>query len=183
MTYDDHTAPRGGANTADAPDPERADLLETLAAHRGFLRQTVSGITDQQAAQRTTVSELCLGGLVKHVAATEHQWVDFIERGPVAMSGAFDDQARWAGQFQLLPGETVAQVLDQYDAVARRTDALVATLPDLGVAHPLPAAPWFQPGAHRSARRVLLHIIAETAQHAGHADIIRESLDGAKTMG
>ena len=45
------------------------------------------------------------------------------------------------------------------------------------------AAPWFPPGARWSARRVLLHIIAETAQHAGHADIIRESLDGAKTMG
>ena len=49
--------------------------------------------------------------------------------------------------------------------------------------HPLPNAPWFPPGERRSARRVFLHIIAETAQHAGHADIIRESLDGAKSMG
>jgi uncharacterized protein DUF664 len=59
----------------------------------------------------------------------------------------------------------------------------VATLPDLDVSHPLPSAPWFEPGARWSTRRVLLHIIAETAQHAGHADIIRESLDGSKTMG
>jgi hypothetical protein len=59
----------------------------------------------------------------------------------------------------------------------------VATLPDLDVSHPLPAAPWFPPGARRSARRVFLHIIAETAQHAGHADILRESIDGQKTMG
>ena len=57
------------------------------------------------------------------------------------------------------------------------------TLPDLDAAHPLPQAPWFPPGASWSARRVLLHIMAETAQHAGHADIIREALDGAKTMG
>ena len=56
-------------------------------------------------------------------------------------------------------------------------------LPDLNLSHPLPEAPWFEPGASWSARRVLLHVIAETAQHAGHADIIRESLDGAKTMG
>ena len=51
------------------------------------------------------------------------------------------------------------------------------------MSHPLPEAPWFQPGATRSARRVFLHIVAETAQHAGHADILRESLDGQKTMG
>ncbi len=59
----------------------------------------------------------------------------------------------------------------------------MASLPDLNQSHPLPVAPWFKPGASWSARRVLLHIIAETAQHAGHADIIRESLDGSKTMG
>ena len=58
-----------------------------------------------------------------------------------------------------------------------------ATLPDLDASHPLPEAPWFPPGAARSARRVFLHIIAETAQHAGHADILRESIDGQKTMG
>ncbi|MBV9583186.1 MAG: DUF664 domain-containing protein, partial [Chloroflexi bacterium] len=46
-----------------------------------------------------------------------------------------------------------------------------------------PEAPWFERGARWSARRVLLHLIAETSQHAGHADIIREALDGAKTMG
>jgi hypothetical protein len=56
-------------------------------------------------------------------------------------------------------------------------------LPSLDDSHPLPEAPWFEPGARWSARRVILHILAETAQHAGHADIIRESLDGAKTMG
>jgi hypothetical protein len=74
-------------------------------------------------------------------------------------------------------------VLAGYAEVARRTDEVVATLPSLDAAHPLPKAPWYEPGQSWSARRVLLHIIAETAQHAGHADIIRESLDGAKSMG
>jgi hypothetical protein len=59
----------------------------------------------------------------------------------------------------------------------------VATLPDLDASHPLPQAPWFEPGAHWSARRTLLHILAETSQHAGHADILREAIDGQKTMG
>jgi hypothetical protein len=67
--------------------------------------------------------------------------------------------------------------------VAAYTDNLEATLPDLDVSHPLPPAPWFPPGARRSARRVFLHLIAETAQHAGHADILRETIDGQKTMG
>jgi len=74
-------------------------------------------------------------------------------------------------------------VLENYAQVARQTEELVAQLPDLEAAHPLPPARWFEPGARWTARRVLLHMIGETAQHAGHADIIRESLDGAKSMG
>ena len=166
---------------------ERADLAETLGTHRSFLRYTVRGLTDEQAAQRTTASELTLGGLIKHVAATEKQWADFIVGGPAAMGGADGEDteaaATWAGGFQMQPGETLPGLLAAYDEVARRTDRLLATLPDLDAAQPLPEAPWFPPGATWSARRALLHIIAETAQHAGHADIIRESLDGSKTMG
>jgi hypothetical protein len=71
----------------------------------------------------------------------------------------------------------------EYDGVAALTDRLVTEHPDLDVAHPLPEAPWFPPGASWSVRRFLLHVIAETAQRAGHADVLRESLDGQKTMG
>ncbi|PZG21747.1 DinB family protein [Nonomuraea aridisoli] len=166
---------------------ERADLLAMLAQHRHFLRFTTRGLTDEQARQRTTASELCLGGLVKHVAEVERGWVDFILDGPSAMpdhaSMTEADWARRADGFRLLPEETLAGVLDDYAEVARRTDEVVAALPDLGATQPLPEAPWFEAGARWSARRVLMHIVAETAQHAGHADIIRESLDGAKSMG
>ncbi len=92
-------------------------------------------------------------------------------------------EGEWEGQFRMLEGETLAGLLEHYDEVASKTDQIVATLPDLDVSHPLPEAPWFEPGARWSARRVLLHVIAETSQHAGHADIIRESLDGSKSMG
>lgn len=163
---------------------ERADLIETLAKHRCFLRQTVNGLTDEGAVRRTTVSELCLGGVIKHVSLMEQQWVDFIERGPAAI-GQMDQaamEARSAG-FRMSPGETLVALLDDYDRVAGRTARVIAGLASLDVSHPLPPAPWFEPGARWSARRVILHILAETAQHAGHADIIRESLDGAKTMG
>jgi len=162
---------------------EREDLVEALNVHRNFLRQTTRGLTDEQARQRTTVSQLCLGGIIKHVTQVERNWADFIVKGPAVM--AFSDQAMkdHAASFEMLEGDTFAQLLDDYDAVARHTDELARSLPSLEADQPLPEAPWFKPGAGRSARRVLLHIIAETAQHAGHADIIRESLDGAKTMG
>jgi uncharacterized damage-inducible protein DinB len=177
------------SDLADAPAAtgEHADLLAMLTKHRHFLRFTTRDLTDEQAGQRSTASELCLGGLIKHVAAVERNWVDFILDGPsttddfTAMSEA--DWAKRADEFRLLPSETLAGVLADYAEVARRTDELVATLPDLDATQPLPKAPWFEPGGRWSNRRVLMHIIAETAQHAGHADIIRESLDGAKSMG
>jgi uncharacterized damage-inducible protein DinB len=177
----------GSRSDASDPGGERADLLAVLAARRHFLRFTTRGLTDEQATQRTTASELCLAGLIKHVTATEQGWVNFILEGTSAMRDfaamTEDDWARRANEFRLLPSETLADVLTGYAVVARRTDELVSSLPDLNATHPLPKAPWFPPGERWSARRVLLHIIAETAQHAGHADIIRESLDGAKSMG
>ena len=171
--------------TERAPDTqERADFVETLRAHRSFLRHTVRGLTDERARQRTTVSELCLGGLIKHVTRVEQRWANFIEQGPSTI-GSVDEDAmnEHANSFRMLQGETLAILLERYEDVARRTDALVVSLPSLDASQPLPEAPWFERGARWSARRVFLHIIAETAQHAGHADIIRESLDGAKTMG
>ncbi|MBD0690652.1 DinB family protein [Streptomyces sp. CBMA123] len=181
------TTPATPATAATAATGERADLLVALEKQRHFLRFTTRDLTDEQAGLRTCASELCLGGLVKHVTSVERMWADFIVTGPSAMpdftTWTEEDVARRADEFRLLPGETLAGVLTEYAEVARRTDALVATLPDLDATQPLPKAPWFEKDAVWSARRVLLHIVAETAQHAGHADIIRESLDGAKSMG
>jgi Protein of unknown function (DUF664) len=164
---------------------EHADLLKALATQRNFLKRTVQGLTDEQAAQRTTVSDLCLGGIIKHVAFTERQWARFIEEGPAAMSHGTGEAspASWLDGFRMLPGETLAGLLETFDEIARQTDELLAGGLDLQAAQPLPPAPWFEPGATWTARHVILHILAELAQHSGHADIIRESLDGAKTMG
>ena len=170
---------------------ERADLLEALTAHRGFLRRTAEGLTDEQARSCPTVSALSVGGLIKHVAEVERAWARFmIDGGGVNGPGEVDwsdpDPAMieaYEAGFRLLETETLAGVLADYEIVAAGTDRLVRELPDLDRAFPLPAAPWFAPGADRSVRRTITHIIAETAQHAGHADIIRETIDGAKTMG
>jgi uncharacterized damage-inducible protein DinB len=165
-------------------DQERADIIETLQAHRRFLVRTVAGLDDEAAAERTTASALCLGGLIKHVTRVEENWVRFIHEGPSAV-GRVDEAAMAAhtDSFRMLEGETLAGLLARYEEVAARTDDLVATIPSLDVSHPLPEAPWFPRDTRRSARRVFLHIVAETAQHAGHADILRETLDGQKTMG
>jgi len=165
-------------------DAERQDLLESLGKHRFFLKLTARGLTDEQASRRSTVSELSVGGIIKHVTQAERNWADFIVNGPAATT---NDDGDWdvedyAAGFRLLPGETLAGVVAAYDEVARRTDELVRTV-DLDASQPLPAAPWFEPGKRWTARRALLHIVAETAQHAGHADIIRETIDGQKSMG
>ncbi|SDO87387.1 Protein of unknown function [Pedococcus dokdonensis] len=185
--------PTSAATASATRGGERADFVEALRRHRDFLRFTVKDVTDDQARQRTTVSELTLGGLVKHVATTEKQWAEFIVDGPAPRPDVNWDDVDWQNppehvrafmdSHRMTADETLEGLLAQYDSVAASTDELVLQLPDLDHSHPLPEAPWFEPGATWSARRALLHILAETSQHAGHADIIREALDGQKTMG
>jgi uncharacterized damage-inducible protein DinB len=179
------TSGTDGVTTSAAPlTGERADLLDTLRKHRFFLTFPARGLTDEQAAATPTVSALCIGGLVKHMARGEAQWMRFAQGDLSAMSGG-DDEAAYvehANSFRMLEGETLDGLLADYAEVAAATDALVATI-DLDASTPLPPAPWFEPGARWTARRVLLHIVAETAQHAGHADIVREAIDGEKSMG
>jgi uncharacterized damage-inducible protein DinB len=171
---------------------ERADILDALRKHRALFLVTVQGLSDEQAASRPTVSELCLGGLVKHVAATEAGWARFVAEGPDPASDVDWASVDWSDppaavvehqqQFRMTEGETLESLLASYAEVAAATDGLVATV-DLSARQPLPASPWFEPGATWSARRTFTHIVAETAQHAGHADILRETIDGQKTMG
>jgi hypothetical protein len=167
MTTSETAAASASFSAGQGTSGERADILETLRTHRYFLRHTADGLTDEQARLSPTASELTVGGLIKHVSAIEAGWADFAERGAEAMpsiEGEISPEVleKFQNEFRLLPDETLADVL---------------------AAYPLPPAPWFAPGATRSVRRVFLHIVAETAQHSGHADIIRETIDGQKTMG
>lgn len=191
--------PNNETTTPTTLDTERADLLAELSAARSALINTARGLSDQQAAESPTVSTLSLGGLIKHVASIEDEWMRFIVEGPSAMrydlpegvtwadfmSGTAREFPQWAiehqNNFQVLPGETLAEILARYEQVASRSNEIIAATPDLSATHPLPDAPWNEQGAVRTVRRVLLHIIAETAQHAGHADILRETIDGQKS--
>lgn len=182
-----------------ALDAERGDLLGALATARSALTNTVRGLGDEQVGERPTVSALCLGGLIKHVASIEEGWMRFVVEGPSAMRYDLPEGVTWAdfaagtarefpqwaidhqNDFRMLPGETPAGILARYEEVAARSEEIIAAVPDLSATHPLPEAPWNEPGTVRSVRRVLMHVIAETAQHAGHADILRETLDGQKS--
>jgi hypothetical protein len=167
---------------------ERDEIVAILTKHRRLFLVPVQGLSEEQVRLTPTVSALSLGGLVKHVTATVVQWLDFVEHGPAGGAGIDWENpdpalfAAFANGFRLLPEETLAGVLATWEAAAARTDALVRSV-DLDETHPLPQAPWFPPDEVWSNRRVFMHVLAEISQHAGHADILRESIDGQKTMG
>lgn len=156
---------------------ERTELLGMLALQRDALLITVRRLSDESAARRSTVSELTLGGLVKHVTAVERDWTRTLRGQLFRDETANDDRAG----LRMQPGETLVELIDDYRLAARETERAATELSSLDVMLPLPETPWFPPGTEWSARHVLVHLIRETAQHCGHADIIRESIDGANT--
>ena len=156
---------------------ERDGLLAYLAQMRLVLRLTTYGLTDEQARATPSVSALSVVGLIKHVAATEQYWIDTVLQRPSSPNEERDYEA----DFRLEPSETLASVLDHYADVAKATERAMTGISDLGQPVPVPRdAPWFPDDVEAwSVRWVLLHLIQETARHAGHADIVRESIDGA----
>ena len=178
--------------TADPTTEERDALIESLARHRGFLLQTASGLTEDQARTASTVSSLTIASLLKHVADTEEGWARFAVEGASALGGDVDDSAwpaadgdggGWVDtRFVLSDDETLPVLRQRIVDVAAQTNHLLRTA-DLSSTQALPKAPWFPPDVSWSVRRVALHILGEVSQHAGHADIIRETIDGARTMG
>ncbi|MFF9408880.1 DinB family protein [Streptomyces anandii] len=160
---------------AEAQGDERGALLSFLEEQRGGIRRALLGLTEEQARSRPSASELSLGGLLKHVAEVEQGWVARAKQQPPAVKRT---QANWHECFQLLDGETVAQQLAYWEKVAAETEDYVRSVPSLDETFPLPNDPWFPPDERVSVRWLCLHLIRETARHAGHADIVRESLDG-----
>ncbi|MGK5632354.1 DinB family protein [Streptomyces sp. URMC 123] len=160
---------------AETPGDERGALLHFLEAQRGGIRRALLGLTAEQAVARPSKSELTLAGLAKHCAEVEQGWVLMAQ----GLSPAVErDESNWDGSHRLEGEETVESVLAHWQDVARDTERFVRELPDLDATFPLPEAPWFPPNSERSMRWLLLHLIEEIARHAGHADVVRESLDG-----
>ena len=154
---------------------EGEGLMSYLEQQRHVLRVAAFGLADEQARATPTPSPLSVGGLIKHCAFVERAWMDnVLERKRTGTENEYESG------FRLEPGETLADVFALYREAARETDAVIADIDDLGRPVPIPDAPWFPKDIESwSVRWVLLHLIEETARHAGHADIVREAIDGA----
>ncbi|WP_433627071.1 DinB family protein [Nocardia sp. CA-120079] len=161
-----------------AIDQEREDLILALDSQRELFRITLRGLDEQQARQRTTVSELTLGGLLHHVVNCERHWTKVIvERDETAKQ----ELAEFEGEYSMAPDDTVAGLLATWDEVAEATAKLIRTEPDLSTSIPTPTTPWTPDRVWWTVRFTLLHVLREITHHSGHADIIREALDGANT--
>lgn len=93
----------------------------------------------------------------------------------------FDPNGDWSDNFHFGSEDTLEDVLGRYDRAATATDQVMATISDLDQTVPVPHdTPWFPPDVQAwSVRWVLLHLISGTRRHAGHADALRQSIDGA----
>ncbi|MFC3514165.1 DinB family protein [Amycolatopsis halotolerans] len=166
-----------------SPTPdERGGLLGFLAQQRQAVKTAAYGLTDEQARAVPSASALSVGGLLKHVSSTESDWIDHVLRIPPKPFA--ESMATYQENYRLGPDETLESAIAAYDQVAARTEEVIAGVEDLNQEVPVPKdVPWFPDDVSAwSVRWVLLHLIEETARHAGHTDIVRESLDGATAM-
>jgi len=160
---------------AEAPGDERGARISFVEAQRGAVRRSVLGLTEEQAASRPSASGLSLSGLLKHLAEMELNWLRMAQQRPNERQRT---EATWGDSFRLVEDETIPEVLAFWDGVAKETAEFIASVPSLDDTFPLPEAPWFPKDGAVSMRWLMLHLVEEVGRHAGHADIIRESLDG-----
>ncbi|HEY8987050.1 MAG TPA: DinB family protein [Streptomyces sp.] len=161
--------------SSEAPGDEVGALLAFLDEQRGGIRRSVLGLTAEEASSKPSASELSLAGIVKHVAEVEQLWVSLAKGEEPAVQR---DASNWHECFTLVREESVEGQLAYWEKIAARTEEFVRGAESLDVTFALPDQPWFPPDGRVSLRWLLLHLIRETARHAGHADIVRESLDG-----
>ncbi|TYQ09971.1 UNVERIFIED_ORG: uncharacterized protein DUF664 [Gordonia westfalica J30] len=159
---------------------EKHELLTLLQDQRNMLKVTARNLSDEQARKQTTVSTLTIGALIKHLANGEENAAKVItERDEHAEF----DMSRATTEYELTEGETLAGWLEAYDRNAATLDRVIADAESLDELIPQPTAPWAPEREWSTIRTMLLHLLRETSHHCGHADIIREALDGQTTMG
>jgi uncharacterized protein DUF664 len=163
---------------------ERQTLLEFLRFNQDAFFSAAYGLTDEQARSAPAASALSIGGLVKHAAGVQKGWMDRVEAAPEYPPKderpMEEIMADYADQYVMRDDETLEELLKGLRKQNEETLRLFAEA-DWETPVPVPHdVPWFpQDIDHWNVRWVALHIIEELTRHAGHADIIRESVDGA----
>ncbi len=146
---------------------EAATALSFLAFARSCLLKKLEGLDEEQVRRRLVATDTTLLGLVQHSTDGERYWFDHVVggNGPDDHGITFD--------FEVPPDRTTDDVVAGYRAAVEASDAVIARLGDLDApsARPVGDAPM-------SLRWVVAHMTSETARHAGHADILRELIDG-----
>ncbi|WP_344533895.1 DinB family protein [Streptomyces albiaxialis] len=156
---------------------ERTALLGWLDLQRRILRWKCEGLSDEDAHRAVvpTSPAMTMAGLISHMRWTEHTWLEVLFLGgDEKRNPAFDESdedADWR-----TGGRPLAELLAEYEAQCARSDEIVAaaSLDDVGAPHPR-----FR-SSNANLRWMLIHLVEETGRHAGHADIVRELLDGTK---
>jgi uncharacterized damage-inducible protein DinB len=162
----------------DAPeDRAKADLREYLQRAREDLLWKLEGLSEYDVRRPLVPTGTNLLGLVKHTASTEAGYLGdtfgrpFPEVMPWASDDAYDNADMWA-----TAEESRAGLVALYRRVWAHSDATIDALPLDAIGH----VPWWEPDRNEvTLHQILVHMIAETDRHAGHADIVRELIDGA----
>jgi hypothetical protein len=149
---------------------EKTSLRVALDRHRAVVLWKIEGLDDDQLRRQMTPSGTSLLGIVKHLAAVEYGW--FCSTFGRQMEPMPFDEEDPEADLRITPDETTADVVDFYHRACRAADVVIGEvgIEELGNA-------WF--GDQVSMRWVLIHMVEETARHAGHMDILRELIDGA----
>jgi uncharacterized damage-inducible protein DinB len=147
-------------------ESELDTALSFLRFARGCVLKKAAGLSDEQLREVLVPTGTTVLGLVAHLTAGERYWFGWTLGG----AGADDDET----DFDLDPSaRPTAEVLQEYTDAIAESDAVITRLgdPDARTARTVDGVPM-------TMRWVLAHMTSETARHAGHADILREQLDG-----
>ena len=165
-------------------DDERQTLIEFLRFNQNAFFAIAYGLTDEQARSTPSVSALSIGGLVKHAAGVQRGWVERVKAAPDFPPrderSIEERRAAYQDEYVMRDDETLAALLDNLRAQNSETLRVFAEA-DLDTKVPVPhEVPWFPKDLDFwNVRWVGMHLVEELTRHAGHGDIIRESIDGA----
>jgi uncharacterized damage-inducible protein DinB len=163
---------------------ERDSLRVFLAYHQSSYLALAFGLSDDQARSTPTVSALSIGGLMKHATGVQRSWMERAEAAPdfpPQDTRPFEEiVATYQDEYVMREDETLTELLNKFTAQNAETLRILDSA-DLDTAVPVPQdVPWFPKDINNwTVRWVIHHLINELARHAGQADIIRESIDGA----